>query len=284
MALAVRYRLRLSVKTLRHLLCGLSLAVVLTLSSLGGSAFAGGPSDPPTDLTPGEPHVDFATVYSGVEAVKDSWFYYGGAIVALNGDMSRRGFLIQGLGGIGNYKYLNSGVPGGTVDGDITEGSGLIGYQFYTGNVRFRTFVGFDWQDNSLHPRDPANPVSGSQTGVVVTADLETVGPRPFYYDLYGSFASANDTYWSKVRVGYNFGRVVIGPEGAFYGDENFHSERAGAFIKFPLFRKLDVTMAGGFNFVDNNQFFNELGSGSFAGLGGIIDSGYGNVSISTWF
>jgi hypothetical protein len=170
------------------------------------------------------------------------------------------------------------------VDGDITEASGLVGYQFYTGNVRFRTFVGVDWQDNSLHPPDPANPVAGGQTGVVVTADLETVGPRPFYYDLYGSFTSANDTYWSKVRVGYNFGRIVIGPEGAFYGDENFHSERAGAFVKFGLLRRLDVTVAGGFNAVDNNQFINALGSGSFAGLGGLVDGGYGNVSISTWF
>ena len=277
MALPARYWHYLS-----EMLC--RLAITLMLCSLGGGAFAGGPSDPSTDLTPGEPHVDFATVYSGFEVVKDSWFYYGGAIVALNGDMSRRGFLIQGLGGIGNYKYKNSGVPGGTVNGDITEGSGFLGYQFYAGNARFRTFVGVDWQDNSLHPPDPTNPVSGSETGVVGTADIEKVGPGSFYYDLYGSFTSVNNTYWSKLRLGYNFGRIVIGPEGAFYGDENFHSERAGAFIKFKLMERFDLTVAGGFNAVDNNKFINELGSGSFGGLGGIVDGGYGSVSLSTWF
>jgi hypothetical protein len=46
----------------------------------------------------------------------------------------------------------------------------------------------------------------------------------------------------------------------------------------------MDVIVAGGFNFVANDEFFDELGSGSFGGLGGISDGGYGNVSISTWF
>jgi hypothetical protein len=279
---ALLSRFGIKAKRIRLYLCGLTLALVFA-----PCAHAAGPSDPSTELAPDQPHVDSVSVYSGVEAVNHSWFFYGGALYALNGDLSRRGFLIQGLGGLGQYQYKNSGVPGGIVDGDITEASALLGYQFFLGNAKndkFETFVGFDWQDNSLHPPDPANPVSGSHTGVVVTAHLESVGPRPFYYDLYGSFASENDTYWSKVRLGHRFGRVVVGPEGAFYGDKNFNSERIGAFIKFPLLKRLDVTAAGGFNFVHNDQFFNDLGSGSFAGLGGVIDSGYGSVSISTWF
>src|SRR5262249_37766703 len=150
-------------------------------------AHAAAPSEPSTDLAPEQPQVDSVSVYTGVEAVKDAWFFYGGAEVALNGDMSRRGFLIQGLGGIGNYKYLNSAVPGGTVHGDITEASGFLGYQFFAGNAQFKTFVGVDWQDNSLHPPDPANPVSGSHAGVVITADLAPKETRRFYYDLYGS-------------------------------------------------------------------------------------------------
>jgi hypothetical protein len=262
---------------------GLFLAAGLMLLGSGLSAHAAGPGEPSADVAV-KPDIDSVSLYSNFEAVKDANFFYGGAVAALNGDLSRRGFLIQGFGGVGSYKYLNSGVPGGTVNADLTEGSGLAGYQFYTGNVRFKTFVGVDWQNNALHPPDPTNPVSGSRTGVLVTGDAETAGPRPLYFDLYGSFSSVNNTYWSKARLGYNFGRVVIGPEGAFYGNENFNSERAGAFIKFPIFRKLDVTLSGGFNFVANKQFLNELGSGSFGGLGGIIDSGYGNVSVSTWF
>jgi hypothetical protein len=132
--------------------------------------------------------------------------------------------------------------------------------------------------DNSLHPPDPENPVSGSNTGVVATADIKTVGDQRLFFNLYGSYSLVNNTYWSRARVGYNFG-----PEGAFYGGETFNSERAGAFIDLK-FRRFDLTFAGGFNFVANKEFFDALGSGSFAGLGGIFaDSGYGNVS-TTWF
>jgi hypothetical protein len=81
---------------------------------------------------------------------------------------------------------------------------------------------------------------------------------------------------------------VIIGPEGWFYGNENFNSQRAGAFIKVPIAPRLAVTASGGFNFVANDEFFNEIGnmfsSGEFGGLGGITNGGYGTVSISTWF
>ena len=85
---------------------------------------------------------------------------------------------------------------------------------------------------------------------------------------------------------------LIVG-DGNPLGDanENFNSQRAGAFITFPLASRLALTLAGGFNFVANDEFFEELESGfkkipagSFGGLGGITDGGYGNVSISTWF
>ncbi len=68
--------------------------------------------------------------------------------------------------------------------------------------------------------------------------------------------------------LGVRLGRVVIGPEGAFFGNVNFNSQRAGAFIKFPLGKRLDVTAAGGLNFVANDEIFKGIGSGEFGGLG----------------
>ena len=257
---------------------------------MDSSVRAAGPgqSADPTDLNPPVPEQGpdpaFIALYTGFEFVDDANFYYAGFLAALNGDLSRRGFVIQGFGGFGDYDYLNSAVPGGSVNADLTEASGLVGYQFFSGNVRFRGFGGVDWQDNDLSPADPANPVSGKETGFVTTASVTTVDPKPLYFDLFGSYSITNQTYWSRGRIGYNFGRVVIGPEGAFYGNENFNSQRAGAFIKFPLGKRLDVTAAGGFNFVANDEISNGIVSGEFGGLGGITDGGYGSVSISTWF
>jgi hypothetical protein len=279
------------------LLSGVPVAVAVSLSLLGSSARGAGPGESADSLDLNTPvpssvaDVDFMTIYSGFEFVDDANFFYAGLLAALNGDLSRRGLLIQGFGGIGHYQYLNSAVSSGRVDAELTEASGLVGYQFFTGNLRFRAFGGVDWQNTNLSPPDPANPVSGSETDFVATADVETVGSNPLYFDLFGSYSITNQTYSSKARIGYNFGRVVVGPEGAFYGNENFNSQRAGAFLKFPLSRKLQVTLAGGFNFVANDEFFEELGgglqevtTGAFGGLGGITDSSYGNISITTWF
>jgi hypothetical protein len=234
------------------------------------------------------PDTDFITIYSGYEFLDDSNYVYLGAIAALNGDISRRGFLVQGLGAFGDYDYVNPAVPGGNVNADLTEASGLLGYQFFAGNVRFRALGGVDWQDNDLSPPDPSNPVSGSETGFVAAGNVTTVGPRPFYFDLFGSYSITNQSYWSRGRIGYNFRRIVIGPEGWFYGNENFNSQRAGAFIKAPIAPRLAITVSGGFNFVANDEFLQTFGdaftSGSFGGLGGISDGGYGTVSLSTWF
>jgi len=260
-------------------------------------AFAGGPGEGagPYEITAPTPTpvpgTDFISFYTGAEFVKDSNMVYGGAIAALNGDLARGGFLIQGFGTWGNYQYRNSAVTGGTVDGELVEASGLLGYQFFAGNVRIRAFGGVDWQNNHLSPPDPSNPVSGSETDFVATGNFTTVGPRLLYLDLFGSYSITNQTYWARGRLGYKFGAlrtITVGPEGWFYGNENFNSQRAGAFIKFPLGPRLSVTASGGFNFVANNEFFNEIGgvfsSGEFGGLGGITNGGYGTVSISTWF
>jgi len=274
--------------------CVFGVSALLTIYAL--PAFAGGPGEGagPLEITTtptAAPGTDFISIYTGGEFVKDSSFGYGGAIVALNGDLARPGFLIQGFGGFGPYEYRNSAVPGGTVDGELTEASGLLGYQFFAGNVRFRAFGGVDWQNNHLSPPDPTNPVSGSETNFVATGNLTTVGPRLLYFDLFGSYTITNRTYWARGRLGYKFGasrRIIIGPEGWFYGNENFNSQRAGAFITVPIGPRLSLTGSGGFNFVANKAFFNEIGgvfsSGEFGGLGGITNGGYGTVSISTWF
>lgn len=290
----------------------LRLAAILLLVLLAqlSSARAAGPSGPgeaatfpqEEDVVPIEeipearppvpqPAPATFSLYTGYSWVEDSNFYYAGGIAALNGDLSSRDFLIQGFAGWGDYDYFNSIVPGGKVNGELTELSGLLGYQVFAGKVKFSAFAGVDWQDNKLSPRDPSNPVSGSETDFVATANMETTGPERLYLKLYGAYSIVNQTYWAKSRIGYKFGelrRFKIGPEGAFFGNENFNSQQVGAFVSIPLGIRLDVTLSGGFNFVANDEFFEQLetgfAEGSFGGLGGLTDGGYANVTVSTWF
>jgi len=222
--------------------------------------------------------------YSGFEAVDSALFYYSGAILAFNQDISRPGFLINGFVGIGDYDYSTTGVPGGKVDGDATWLRGMLGYQTFAWDMRLAAYAGVDWQNNELHPKDTSNPVAGGETGFIIDAEMETLKPSDIYFGLIGQYSTANEWYWSRLRTGYGFGRVIIGPEGILFGNVGFDAQRAGAFLDVPvkLGRDLvfDVTFSGGY------QWIGGIGSGGQDGanVGGDSDSGYGNISFYTVF
>jgi hypothetical protein len=72
--------------------------------------------------------------------------------------------------------------------------------------------------------------------------------------------------------VGYNFGRMVIGPEGRSTAIRIFIVNALVPSYKFHLLKRLDVEAAGGFNFGSIINLLTRIGSGAFGGLGGIID------------
>ena len=274
----------------------LRMIAVLSFVLFGSNAYAAGPGDNPTSLpNPAEapveaqPKPDFVSTYAGGEFVNESNLAYVGFDMALNGDLSRRGFVLSGYGGFGNYQYPSSTIPKGTIHSDFTELSASLGYQVYVGSVSLLAYGGVDYQNNDLSPPDPTNPVSGSETNFIAGGAIERrQWDKPLYFKFSGNYTIANKSYWSKGRIGYNFGKVIIGPEGAAYGNETFNSERAGAFITFPLRWGLSMDASGGFNFVANKQFFETIGTSvetlSFGGLGGLTNGGYGHVSISRSF
>ena len=169
----------------RHLVTKTALVVAVLGCS---SAYAAGPTGPegsniPSDIVvvteevPGvapRPTVSvpegFLSFDTGYAVTEDSNFYYADFWAALNGDWSRPGFFIEGFGGWGDYDYRNSAVPGGRVDAELIEASGLLGYQVIAGRVVLSAAAGVDWQDNRLSPNDPTNPVSGSETDFIATA------------------------------------------------------------------------------------------------------------------
>ena len=282
--------------------------IALVVSIIGCSSAHAGPTGPEggnfpdyevvTEEAAVEPmpkpegFLSFDTGYAWTE---DSNFYYADFWAALNGDWSRPGFFIEGWGGWGDYHYLNSDVPGGRVDAELTQASGLLGYQAIAGKVILSAAAGVDWQDNRLSPNDPSNPVSGSQTNFIVTAGVKTPLARRLDLKLNGGYSLVNETYWAKGRIGYKFGasrRFKIGPEGAFYGNENQNVQGVGAFVSVPLSERLDLSFAGGFKFVGNEEFFESVETGfetlatrgSFGGLGGLTDGAYGSVTVSTWY
>jgi len=239
-------------------LLSINVAVVTTPVFAGGDYYGRGQS--PT----------WIATYSGFDVAKDSHYFYSGAVVALNGDLSRSGFVLQGFSGVASYEYDNVAVPGGIVDGDGIQLSAMLGYLFVLPEATVGLYAGVDYQDYDLTPRDPSNSVSGSETGVRVGGDVRLIGPQ-HYFTLEGYYSTAFDSYWARARAGVKVARFTVGPEGIILGNEGYDAQRLGAFAltKIHLSPSLptELTFHVGYQFVDEGQTGTTGGEGVYGGL-----------------
>jgi hypothetical protein len=211
--------------------------------------------------------------YGGYDVVKGARYVYDGILVALNGDLGKDGFAIRAYGA--------------RVDFDLDPGDGrgyqadiMLGYLFNFRDLSASVFVGPDWQNIKLSPDDPTAEVRGTEFGVRVSADLATADKLPYYLNLSGSYSSAFNTYWSRLRLGLNRQALTFGPEFIAMGNDSFDAQRVGGFAKFklPLIpqRSFEVTVSAG------HQFVSGSGNGT-EGTGG-SEGTYGAIGFSTTF
>jgi hypothetical protein len=197
-------------------------------------------------------------IFSGIDlAPEGTVAIWSGGIYAFNG-LANSGLFVRAFGGNAWYDY-QAGVPFGEVDGDLAMADALVGYQFVQNNLRLGVSVGVDYQDHDLSPEDTGNSVRGDETGFKVIADVGTLVAGPWFFDVMGSYSTAFDTYWTRGRVGYEFGKLVIGPEGILFGNEGFDAHRIGGFVQFDMpvngaFTR--TTLAAGYEEHEDNGTF----------------------------
>lgn len=210
--------------------------------------------------------------YSGSDFAKDSFYSYSGAVVSLQRDLSRSGFVFQGFAGYGSYEYDSAGVPGGRVDGDVTQLAGMLGYLWVRPGAAVGLYVGGDYHHYDLTPNDPFNDVSGSEAGFRVGGDLRLIGPQ-HYFTLEGYYSTAFETYWARARAGVNLGRFIVGPEGVAMGNEGYDAQRLGGFAMFKLDflgtkNPAELTINAGYQFLDEDNGFGSSAGGEGAYVG----------------
>jgi Cellulose biosynthesis protein BcsS len=203
-------------------------------------AGGGGPEDP----------VYRALSVSGGDMTRNADEAYTGVYYAFNGDLSREGFIVRLFGTRGFYDYSN-GIDN---DGNYWHGDLMIGYQWVRGRVDIGVYVGVDYQNYNIAVPDPANKLNGDETGFKVLFDLESNdrSSTPWYVALNGSYSTAFDTYYALGRVGYNFGRFILGPEAWALGDVTGDGQRLGAFIQFEV-PTGTLALSAGHQFGDDN-------------------------------
>lgn len=196
-----------------------------------------------------------------------------GGIYAFNG-LGHDSVYLRVLGAHAWYDYT-SGAGLGTIDGRVALADALLGYQIVRSNIRVGLAAGVEYQDYRLSPNDPGNKIRGSETGFKVMGDVGTLVAKPWFFDLIGSYSTAFDSYWSRGRVGYDIGNVVIGPEVVFYGNLDFNAERFGGFVQ------LDIPSKHHFTRTSLSLGYEKTGdSGVFGGREGV----YGTLNFAFAF
>ncbi|MEL6422944.1 MAG: cellulose biosynthesis protein BcsS [Pseudomonadota bacterium] len=184
-------------------------------------------------------------VFSSFDTTDTADIGFIGGVMAVNGDINADGVLLRLSGLHGTYSYA---LGAGENDVDVTAVDAMVGYQTFRDGLRLSGYIGVEHRDSDLALVDPNNPTQGDEVGAKVQLELATTAGTPLYLSLIGSYSTAFDTYWTRGRVGYDFGGFVIGPELMALGDEGFDQIRYGGFvdIQIPGMRNVAIGLSGG--------------------------------------
>jgi Cellulose biosynthesis protein BcsS len=236
----------------------------------GGLKDNGGPPEPTQSLV----------LFSGFDVAKDSTYLFQGAVLALNRDLAKDGFMLRAYVGHADYEYDSGNVR---ISGSDWQYDAMIGYKIGRGAMWAAAYIGIDYQDHKLTPKDPTNPVSGSEVGFKVALDAATLRTEgPLYASLSGNYSTAFDSYWARGRVGMNHGHMTFGPEVVALGNSGFDATRVGGFFTFDVkitpTLPLELTISAGHQFVSGDSNGGSLG-GSSGGEGAYV-----GVSVTSIF
>lgn len=204
-----------------------------------------------------------AVVWGGVDGVKSTSTIYSGLLVSVGHELGTSGFVISADGTHTDYKYDN----GGTVRGEAWQGSVMAGYTLAGSAVDVTGLIGVDFQDVDLRPNDPAARANGSETGFRIAGDVQKHrAANSMFFGVAGSYSTAFETYWSRARLGYDFGRLAVGVEGLAMGNVDYKAQRLGGFailtIDLPR-APVDLVFSAGHQFENDNGGLVGRGGGS---------------------
>jgi hypothetical protein len=217
-------------------------------------------------------------VDAGFDTAPQSLYWYKEAIVAVNRDMAKSGFLVRLYGSVAIYDYV--GPTGATIDGTLWQFDAMPGYQFVRGAETFGGFIGLDYQDSLLSPNDPTNPVRGTAMGLKVEGHYYFQDDKqPFEASLVGEYSTAFETYYAELRVGARLTeKLSLGPAAEVDGTTGYNGQRLGGYATyaFDLAKDvpLSVTVLGGHQFVSGDG---QAGPAGGAGT-------YGTLELTTNF
>jgi hypothetical protein len=213
------------------------------------------------------PHV---ITWGGADFAAKSFYSYIGSIQALSGQNieSQDGFLIRESAGYGSYKFKKITVTGGEVSGNVKTADLMLGYKkaFDKGGVA--VYAGGSVENHVLSSNDAGDSVNGTHAGFASSADAQFTPIDNVTLLGMGSYASANQSYWSHFALGYSLpgggplGSCKIGPTIGFSGGKDYSIRRYGAAIT-----DINIGFANMYTYAGYGTYSNDTDS-VYGGLG----------------
>ena len=211
--------------------------------------------------------VNSTVVWLGGESGKFGYIGYAGFVSAMNGDLGSDDLLLRMSGSFGEYQYDTVGTE---INIDNLSGDIMLGYQAITNEYIASIYAGVDFQKNTLTPSDPNNSTAGSEVGFKVQGELRLSGNEIAYLNLLGNYSTANSSYFTRARLGFNIGNgLSAGPEFVLLGNDEFDGNKIGGFVNGIQLGDLNMSINAGYAKSD--------GRGSRNGI-------YGGVAVSFLF
>jgi len=170
-------------------------------------------------------------VFGAANMGDDTTYAVIGAVHAVNGNMNSNGFLVHATVELLNYEYLSAGTP---IDADGWGGAIMAGYQFmFSNSGKVALYAGIGHRDIETSPNDPFSATNGENTAF--KGQVEAYYGVGEMVDLSGlvNYFDNEEAYYGRVRAGFRLGGIVIGPEVAMHGSNEYDTEEYGGFVRY---------------------------------------------------
>ncbi len=191
-------------------------------------------------------------VFGAANMGDDTTYAVIGAVHAINGNMNSNGFLVHATVELLNYDYLSAGTP---ISADGWGASLMVGYQFMlNADGKVALYAGVGHRDIDTNPNDPFSETNGANTDFKAQVEAYYgVGDMCDLSALVNYFDDAS-AYYGRARAGFHLGGVVVGPEIALHGSDEYDTREYGAFIRYTATDTVAIGAKVGFADRDGNR------------------------------
>jgi Cellulose biosynthesis protein BcsS len=179
--------------------------------------------------------------WAGASVMSKARAVYSGTTLAPFGSLQQDGLRLRSVASMGLYTYQGRRFDAQTGDAVITRFQGLttrtdalIGYQWSTGSLTAKAFIGATWRREVISPTDDEVYLPKQTPGITGALELWYNWSPQHWSSLDLGYAAPLQTYSLRLRAAQKLDEAwSIGGEVAAFGTVDASARRLGAFVRF---------------------------------------------------